>query len=69
MKRDKTELTKAETKFDIMDYEEKHLALKFDTEWWVLKHNGTSWVVDPGHAKRTKDIPNKLPDGDFKYQK
>jgi hypothetical protein len=69
MKRDKAELTKAETKFDIMDYEEKHLALRFDTNWWVLMHNGTSWVVDPGHKKQIKSIDNALPDGDFKYQK
>jgi hypothetical protein len=69
MKRDKAELTKAETKFEIMDYEEKHLALRFDTDWWVLMHNGKSWVVDPSHKKQTKSIDNDLPDGDFKYRK
>ena len=68
MKRDKAELTKAETKFDIMDYEEKNLCLKFDTEWWILTHNGTSWVVG-SNKKHVKEIENELPDGDFKYQK
>jgi hypothetical protein len=69
MKRDKAELTKAQTKFDIMEYEETHLARKLETDWWILKHNGKSWVVDTKHKKQSKDIPNDLPDGDFKYQK
>ena len=69
MKRDKAELTKAETKFEIMDYEEKNLALKFETDWRILMHNGKNWVVDPAHKKQSKEIDNDLPDGDFKYQK
>jgi DNA/RNA non-specific endonuclease len=66
--RDKRELTKAEKKFEIMDYEEKKLVRRFETSWWRLKHNGSNWVVDKKHKKETKDIANDLPDGDFKYQ-